>query len=126
MSDDEDDDLFADSDSGGDTDDLIAESKQKAIAKPKKKKILKKVNLKKRVESEEAAQCYAEEGADSEWYEGETEEWYAWKWVEQNGESYGILSVKQYTPCVYFFKNHDCQKEEKCEWSHNCLQSFSW
>lgn len=41
MSDDEDDDLFADSDSGGDTDELIAESKQKAIAKPKKK-ILKK------------------------------------------------------------------------------------
>ena len=91
----------------------------------KKKKILKKVNLKKRVESEEAAERYAEEGADSEWYEGETEEeWYAWKWVEQNGEDYGI--PKQYTPCVYFFKNHDCQKEEKCEWSHNCLQSFSW
>ena len=36
------DDLFADSDESGDTDDLIAESKQKAIAKPKKKKILKK------------------------------------------------------------------------------------
>mmetsp|Transcript_20774 Transcript_20774/g.38817 ORF Transcript_20774/g.38817 Transcript_20774/m.38817 type:complete len:514 (+) Transcript_20774:46-1587(+) len=33
---DEDDDLFADSDSGGDTDDLIAESKTKPIAKPKK------------------------------------------------------------------------------------------
>ena len=33
---DEDDDLFADSDSGGDTDDLIAESKSKPIAKPKK------------------------------------------------------------------------------------------
>ena len=42
MTDDEDDDLFADSDSGGDTDELIAESKLKAIAKPKKKKILKK------------------------------------------------------------------------------------
>jgi len=39
---DEDDDLFADSDEGGDTDDLIAESKQKPIAKPKKKRILKK------------------------------------------------------------------------------------
>ena len=101
----------------------------------KKKKILKKVNLKKRVESEEAAECYAEEGADSEWYEGETEEWYAWKWVKQNGEDYGI--PKQYTPCVYFFKNHDCQKEEKCEWSHNediflkepfadCLKNLSW
>ena len=38
----DDDDLFADSDESGDTDDLIAESKQKAIAKPKKKKILKK------------------------------------------------------------------------------------
>jgi hypothetical protein len=38
---DEDEDLFADSDESGDTDDLIAESKQKAIAKPKKK-ILKK------------------------------------------------------------------------------------
>lgn len=41
MSDDDDDDLFAESDDSGDTDDLIAESKQKAIAKPKKK-ILKK------------------------------------------------------------------------------------
>ena len=41
MSDSDDDDLFADDDSGGDTDELIAESKQKAIAKPKKK-ILKK------------------------------------------------------------------------------------
>ena len=102
----------------------------------KKKKILKKVNLKKRVESEEAAERYAEEGADSEWYEGETEEeWYAWKWVEQNGEDYGI--PKQYTPCVYFFKNHDCQKGEKCEWSHNgdiflkepfadCLKNLFW
>jgi hypothetical protein len=39
---DEDDDLFADSDSGGDTDDLIAESKSKPIAKPKK--IVKKIN----------------------------------------------------------------------------------
>jgi hypothetical protein len=39
---DEDDDLFADSDSGGDTDDLIAESKSKPIAKPKK--IVKKSN----------------------------------------------------------------------------------
>jgi len=38
---DEEEDLFADSDESGDTDDLIAESKQKAIAKPKKK-ILKK------------------------------------------------------------------------------------
>lgn len=37
----DDDDLFADSDASGDTDDLIAESKQKPIAKPKKK-ILKK------------------------------------------------------------------------------------
>ncbi|KAG7366429.1 TFIIS helical bundle-like domain containing protein [Nitzschia inconspicua] len=37
MSDDEDDDLFADSDSGGDTDDLIASSKKTApIAKPKR------------------------------------------------------------------------------------------
>lgn len=42
MSDDEDDDLFADSDESGDTDDLIAESKQKAIAKPKKKLLKKK------------------------------------------------------------------------------------
>ena len=94
-----------------------------------------KAAKKKRVESEEAAECYAEEGADSEWYEGETEEWYAWKWVKQNGENYGI--PKQYTPCVYFFKNHDCQKEEKCEWSHNediflkepfadCLKNFFW
>ena len=36
MSDDEDDDLFADSDDGGDTDDLIAASKAKPIAKAKK------------------------------------------------------------------------------------------
>mmetsp|Transcript_24553 Transcript_24553/g.67783 ORF Transcript_24553/g.67783 Transcript_24553/m.67783 type:complete len:512 (-) Transcript_24553:1208-2743(-) len=40
MSDDED--LFADSDASGDTDDLIAESKQKAITKPKKKVLKKK------------------------------------------------------------------------------------
>jgi len=40
---DDDDDLFADSDeSGGDTDDLIAQSKQKPIAKPTKKKLRKK------------------------------------------------------------------------------------
>lgn len=40
---DDDDDLFADSDeSGGDTDDLIAQSKQKPIAKPTKKKIKEK------------------------------------------------------------------------------------
>ena len=39
---DEDDDLFADS--GGDTDDLIAESQSKPVAKPKK---LKKVSAKK-------------------------------------------------------------------------------
>ena len=38
---DDDEDLFGDSDASGDTDDLIAESKQKPIAKPKKK-ILKK------------------------------------------------------------------------------------
>ena len=41
---DEDDDLFADS--GGDTDDLIAESKSKPIAKPKK--IVKKKTLTKK------------------------------------------------------------------------------
>lgn len=49
MSDDDDDeDLFADSDESGDTDDLIAESKQKAIAKPKRKVLKKKSGENKR------------------------------------------------------------------------------
>ena len=93
-------------------------------------------------ESEEAAEGYAElEGADSEWYhhdEGEIEdpEWgYAWQWLQQNGDDSGI--PKPFTPCAYFFKNHHCKFEGKCEFSHNeeiflkepfaaCMVNLEW
>ena len=104
----------------------------------RQKKVLLKKRKKAAKESEEAAEGYAEEGADSEWYhEGEIEDewWYAWQWVQQYGDDFGI--PKQYTPCAYFFKNHRCKFEEKCEFSHNqeiflkepfaaCLVNLSW